>query len=117
MKEFVNKFRFTEDQRSLVIPIELGQAIMLGDKRGIRILCDAFHHQNISPSDREYLETLENPSVKTWSWGCDHNGNDQEWEDVKDTMSPRNDVPDYRKEFKDFLDMDVDEASNKDRKF
>lgn len=106
MKNFVDKFGFTEDHRSLNIPIELGQAIMLGDKRGIRILCDAFHHQIINPSDREYLETLKNPSEKTWCWGCDHNGNDQEWEDVKDTMSPINNDPQYEKDLEEFLDSE-----------
>lgn len=106
MKDFVDNFGFTEDQRSVNIPIELGQAIMLGDKRALRILADTFHHQIINPSDREYLETLKNPSEKTWCWGCDHNGNDQEWEDVKDTMSPINNDPQYEKDFEEFLNSE-----------
>lgn len=40
------------------------------------------------------------------SWGCDHNWNDQEWEDVKDTMSPMNNNPLYHKDFEEFLDLD-----------
>ena len=106
MKDFVDKFGFTEDQRSVNVPIELGQAIMLGDKRALKILADAFHHQIINTSDREYLEKLENPSEKSWCWGCDHEGNEQEWADVKDKMSPLNSEPMYEEEFEAFLDID-----------